>query len=240
MLSLKELLERHFKKAVAQFRQGLWRKTILFAFRLLYNELAWTYDAVSHLVSFGQWRDWQRAAIPFLHGSLILELAHGPGHMLVELERAEYQVVGFDLSPAMGRLASDRLRRIQAHVPLVRGKAQALPFCAGAFDSILATFPAEFIVEESTVFSLHRAIRPGGRLVVVPEATLLGSGPVHRLVEWLYVITGQRAGQDDQTKSSHLWLDVRRRFESVGFSIQVKHVKLEKSEVTVVVAKKLA
>ncbi|MCB9446672.1 MAG: class I SAM-dependent methyltransferase, partial [Ardenticatenaceae bacterium] len=50
----------------------LWKKLIRFGFRLLYNELAWTYDAVSWLVSLGDWRSWQQAALPFVLGPDVL------------------------------------------------------------------------------------------------------------------------------------------------------------------------
>ncbi|MCZ7544410.1 MAG: hypothetical protein M5R40_13175 [Anaerolineae bacterium] len=42
--------------------ERLWWALVRFGFRLLYNELAFTYDLVSRVVSLGQWRAWQRAA----------------------------------------------------------------------------------------------------------------------------------------------------------------------------------
>ncbi len=38
--------------------QKLWVGLIKFGFRLLYQEMAWTYDWVSWLVSLGEWRRW--------------------------------------------------------------------------------------------------------------------------------------------------------------------------------------
>jgi ubiquinone/menaquinone biosynthesis C-methylase UbiE len=161
-------------------------------FRLLYHEFAWSYDLVAWLVSCGQWQNWGRAALPYLVGEHVLELGHGPGHLLVTLAQEGFQPVGLDLSPQMGRLARRRLRRSRLALTLVRGRAQRLPFAACTFDSIVATFPTPYIVEPATLAQVVRTLRPHGRLVVVTSAQLKGSHPFVRFIEWLYVITGQR------------------------------------------------
>jgi ubiquinone/menaquinone biosynthesis C-methylase UbiE len=216
----------------------LWRRLIEFGFRLLYNELAWTYDLVSWIVSLGQWRAWQRAGLEFLTGRRVLELAHGPGHMLLALERAGFQAVGFDLSPFMGRLAGRRLRKADVPVPLVRGRAERLPFAGESFDSILATFPTAFIAQPETIAALYRALRPGGRLVIVPEARLTRRSPLHRLIDWLFAITGQRQGPVREHASSPLWSEVGELFQAAGFDVALQNVSLPKSQVWVVVAEK--
>ena len=159
-------------------------------FRLLYHELAWAYDLVAWLVSFGQWKAWGRAALPRLRGRRVLELAHGPGHLLVPMKRAGFAPVGLDLSPQMGRLARKRLRDGSCDVPLVRARAQALPFRAGAFDSVVSTFPTEFIVDPATLQEVARVIGQGGRAVLVPGVVFGASLPA-RSLELLYTVTGQ-------------------------------------------------
>ncbi len=122
----------------------IWARLVRFGFHLLYNQLAWTYDLVSWLVSFGEWRDWQRAALPYVKGPDVLEIAHGPGHMLLALHEAGYRVLGLDLSPQMGRLSRRRLHKAGVQIPLLRAKAQNLPLRAQAVDTILVTFPTSF------------------------------------------------------------------------------------------------
>ena len=148
-----------------------WRRLVRLGFHLLYNELAWTYDLVSWVASLGEWRAWQKAALPYVCGRRVLEIAHGPGHMLLALEVAGYQALGLDLSSDMSRLAQRRLRRARVHVPLLRAKIPELPLAAGCFDSVLATFPNDFIVETATLSNLFRVLRPAAGLSLCPRDT---------------------------------------------------------------------
>jgi len=160
-------------------------------FRLLYNEFAWAYDLVSWVVSLGQWQAWERTAIPYLRGGRVLELAHGPGHLLIAMAEHGLAPVGLDLSPYMGHLARRRLRRAGLAVPLVRARAQAIPFRDGCFDSAVATFPAEFILDPRTLRETARVLRSDGRLVIAAWARLSEHDPLSRLLRWLYRVTGQ-------------------------------------------------
>lgn len=218
--------------------QRWWRRFVLWGFHLLYNQMAWTYDLVSWVVSLGEWRAWQGAGLDFLVGKDVLELAHGPGHMLLRLKTAGYTVTGFDLSPYMSRMARRRLQKAGLVVPLVRGRAEAMPFGTAVFDSILATFPAPFIVLPETLAALYRILRPGGRLVIVPEAALTGGGVLRPIIEFLFTITGQRQGPGVEHSPSVFWLRSKEGFERAGFIVTVEQVKLEKSIATVVIAQK--
>ncbi len=221
----------------------VWQRLVRFGFRLLYNELAWSYDLVSWLVSGGDWRAWQRVGLPFLSGRRVLEIAHGPGHMLLALQEAGFQVVGLDLSPYMGRLAQRRLRRQGREAPLVRARVQQLPLADASFDGVLSTFPTDFIIEPAVLSAIFRVLRPGGRLVIVPEGHLLGRGPLARFLAWLYEITGQRwpdpAGNDEPALAHTVAYQLmRRRMEAAGFTVQLHEIRLPRSAASVVVGER--
>lgn len=205
-------------------------------FHWLYHPLARMYDAVSWAVSLGRWRQWGETTLDFAVGPRVLELGHGPGHLMAALERDGRRAVGIDLSPQMGALARRRLVARGLPARLARGRGQALPFAAGRFDSVIAAFPAPYILEPETAAEVWRVLRPGGRLVIVPEAELTGGGAAAGAVEWLYRLTGQR-GTPDETyaKRDAMW---SRPLHEAGFDVALHRVRREGSVVMVVAADK--
>jgi ubiquinone/menaquinone biosynthesis C-methylase UbiE len=208
----------------------LWWGFLRLFFRLLYAEFAWTYDLVAWVVSLGQWRAWGRAAIPYLQGERILELAHGPGHLLMTMMDQGLSTVGLDLSPYMGRLAKRCLQRAGLAVPLVRAHAHALPFREGCFDSVVAAFPTEFILAPATWREAARVLRNSGqRLVIVASAHLGGRDPLSCFIRWLYRATGQ----DKLLPSGFATV-----MEKTGFTPHFVQERVDRSVVTLIVAEK--
>ena len=201
-------------------------------FRWLYDELAWSYDLVSWGVSIGQWRSWQRAALSYLKGRRVLEVAHGTGNLLLDLTALGFEPVGLDLSRAMGSFARRKFRARGLALPLVRARVQTLPFAASAFPSLLATFPTEFIVDPAVIAEFHRVLQPGGVIVFVPVAQITGPALADRFAEWLFRVTGQSAPD--------FFAPFTARYTAAGFTARVERVRLPRSVVTVVIAEKSA
>ncbi|MFW5692399.1 MAG: methyltransferase domain-containing protein [Chloroflexota bacterium] len=214
-----------------------WWRLVRFGFRLLYNEMAFTYDTVSRLVSLGQWRGWQRSALQMLppqaRDGVVLELAHGTGDLQLDLKSAGYRTIGFDLSAQMGRIARRKLIQHGWEPRLVRGMAQSLPFADAQFPAIVCTFPSPFIFEQATLDELARVLHPAGRLVIVLSGVFTGRGPVRGVLELLYRITGQR-GDTVHDVGARL----RQLFVSSPFTIQVVHIPCHKSEAVLILAEK--
>jgi ubiquinone/menaquinone biosynthesis C-methylase UbiE len=210
----------------------VWWRLVRFGFRLLYNEMAFTYDWVSYVVSLGAWRCWQRSALKHLAaqpGSLILELAHGTGNLQLDLLAAGYQTIGYDLSPNMGRIAKANLARKGFRVKLVRGKAQQLPFVDGAFAAVVSTFPTDFIIQPETLREVFRVLQPHGQFIIVPSGVLTGGGVSGAGIEWLYRITGQR---DESTSTFQDF------FTPYGFDAEMITEPCPRSIAHVIVAQK--
>jgi ubiquinone/menaquinone biosynthesis C-methylase UbiE len=203
----------------------IWRGLVGFAFRRLYNEFAWAYDTVSRLVSRGEWKNWQRAALPHLKGPRVLELAFGTGDLLLEMA-GHYRCYGVDLSPPMAAIAKRKLKRRGLEAPLIRARAEALPFADGIFDSLVSTFPSPFIFQAKARDEMLRVLEPKGHLLVVDEGRLLGGDPWSRTLNWALDVTGGRGGLEY----------LREGLAAMGMITTIEKRTLTRSEVRVLLA----
>jgi ubiquinone/menaquinone biosynthesis C-methylase UbiE len=202
---------------------------VRFAFWMLYNPLAWTYDWVSQIVSLGRWHDWQRSSLSEIRGRRVLELGFGTGEMLLDLRARDYDVAGLDLSRRMAHIAGQKLDLWGANVPLVRGLGQRLPFADASFDTVLSTFPSEFIIRLETLSEIARVLCPGGRAVIVALAQFTPDTVGTWILELLYRITGQRQPVPDlNVQARELGLAQRIVWKPVG-KASVLLVLLEKT-----------
>ena len=207
-------------------KNSLYVRLISLLFRLLYYEMAWTYDAVSWVVSLGDWRRWQFATLDYVKGKSILELGHGTGHVLKALQDKGLKPMGLDLSPQMGFLAH---KRTKAH--LVRGSAESIPYPSNTFDTIISTFPTPYIISETTRSEIFRVLKPKGRLVIVPSGWLKGQSVLVKAIELAYTITGQGGFDSGET-----WDDWTQTLRASGFLTSVNTVSFERSGATVILA----
>ncbi|MEO8286970.1 MAG: methyltransferase domain-containing protein [Chloroflexota bacterium] len=171
------------------------------AFESLYGPFAWAYDWVSSTFFLGQWRLWQRASIPHLAGTRILEVGMGTGNLQIDLTRAGFEPFGIDLSPQILRQAARKARRLGLPpFRAARARAQSLPFPNAMFDSVISTFPSDYISDPVTLAELWRVMRPGGRLVVVLGGWLTTSGGKGKAMEGVArVVYGNHSAPDVQS-----------------------------------------
>ena len=214
-------------------------------FRLLYHQFAFTYDLVAAAVSFNHWKDWVLKVIPFIEGTRILEIGHGPGHLQrALLSNPDRMVVGIDESAQMGRLARRNLRRFlhSAHrrpppnaenraytqLSLTRGIAQFLPFPNESFDTIVATFPTPYITDPLTLAEVQRCLRKNGRLITMPVAL-----PRNPLLDWLFKVTHQRPTEALEIIQARL----KEPFVAAGFKTEVETLDLRSGILLIIKAR---
>lgn len=195
-------------------------------FNLLYHPLAFAYDLVAATVSLGQWKNWVYSILPIIEGTRILELGHGPGHLQRTLLDRGLFAVAIDESAPMGTLAK---RRLGISHKLTRALAQKIPFADGSFDSIISTFPSEYIFDMQTLSETHRVLRSSGRLIV-----LLAAWPKNPLLACLFKVTGQSPSDSYELIKSK----IKEVLARVDFKSEIQIVEVKSGNLLVVIAKK--
>lgn len=163
-------------------------------FETLYKH-AYLYRFASSVPFAGQWRTWQRLVLPRLHGHDVLELGCGLGDLLVDMSEAGFRCFAVEHSPQMVKAARQTLRdrNVEKEVTVIQGSAQHVPFSNTSFDTVVSTFPSEYIYDPDTVAEVKRVLRPGGRFIVVEGANLLPVGFLQPLLVLIQSIVYGRA-----------------------------------------------
>jgi ubiquinone/menaquinone biosynthesis C-methylase UbiE len=160
--------------------------------RAFYQKYAPRYDQQADFydrVLLGDGRAWACAQ----SRGAVLEVAIGTGRNLPYYP-SDRRLTGIDLTPAMLTLARDRARDLRVAAALLVADAQALPFAAASFDSLVCTLGLNAIPDDqAAVAEMYRVLRPGGRLVLVGHVAS-PSRPVqaaqHVIERWLLPVTG--------------------------------------------------
>jgi ubiquinone/menaquinone biosynthesis C-methylase UbiE len=163
-------------------------------FETLYKN-HYLYRFASTVPFAGQWRIWQGLILSRIHGHDVLELGCGLGDLLADMLEAGYMCRAVEQSPQMVAAARATLTRRHAGVPswVIQGSAQKLPFSPHSFDTVVSTFPSDYIHDADTLSEIERVLRPGGRLIVIEGAHLEPVSPLQSfllLIQWLVYGSG--------------------------------------------------
>jgi demethylmenaquinone methyltransferase/2-methoxy-6-polyprenyl-1,4-benzoquinol methylase len=157
------------------------------AVRSMFDRIAPRYDLLNRVLSAGTDVRWRRRAVDFLELGpplRVLDLCSGTADLLIEgLGRdARSRGLGVDLSHGMLLRGATKLRRLglERRGRLAGGDATALPVAAAAFDAALVAFGIRNVADPlAALREVHRALRPGGRFVVLEFSMprgVLGAG----------------------------------------------------------------
>jgi ubiquinone/menaquinone biosynthesis C-methylase UbiE len=198
-------------------------------FYLLYQPMSWSYDMVSWIVSRGRWKIWIYEILPYIKGSSVLEIGHGPGHLQIALSSKVKKIIGVDSSYQMGHQARKRIRRKGYTPKLTRSYAQKLPFSNHIFDQIVSTFPTAYIYDPEMLEEAFRVLKPGGKLIILPAAWITGKNLLDRVLAALFKVTHQSPSWD------HSWL---LPFIEAGFQANAEIVTRETWSLVIITALK--
>jgi demethylmenaquinone methyltransferase/2-methoxy-6-polyprenyl-1,4-benzoquinol methylase len=145
------------------------------AVRSMFDRIAPRYDLLNRVLSAGTDVRWRRRAVDLADlppGARVLDLCTGTADLLVEaLSRdARHRGLGVDLSHGMLVRGLGKLRRggYAGRAALAGGDGERLPVGDGLFDGALVAFGIRNVADPlAALREVGRALRPGGRLVVL-------------------------------------------------------------------------
>lgn len=134
-----------------------------------FDESSADYDWITQAVSLGSGSWYRRQALlraGLASGMRALDVACGTGALTThvqEIAGPESRALGLD--PSTGMLLRARGNGVRR---LVRGTAEALPFAGGRFDFLSMGYALRHVADLRATFAeYHRALAPGGRLLIL-------------------------------------------------------------------------
>jgi len=138
------------------------------AVRRAYDGRAPWYDAVVRLLSFGGDSEYRRRAVAALklkQGDRVLDVGCGTG--------LNFRWIAREVGPTGMLVGTDACRGMISQVAGTRHRVQATAsqtvFKPGSFDAVLSTYVISTLLDEHIVEPIARALKPGGRIVVVDD-----------------------------------------------------------------------
>ena len=125
--------------------------------------------------------DYRRLCAPKAHGR-VLELGVGAGANLkfYEPDNVE-QLVAIEPSAELRAIAATAERPSKLKLEIVEGAAEALPFAAESFDSVVCTFTLCTVQDPAkTLAEARRVLKPGGQFLFCEH----GRSPDADVVKW--------------------------------------------------------
>lgn len=158
----------------------------------VFDSVADHYDLMNDLMSFGLHRLWKRFTLGqtgLRPGGRALDIAGGTGDIARGLARqvgADGEVVLADLNHAMLLRGRRRLvdAGVGAQIDLCQADAESLPFASNHFDCTTIAFGLRNVTrKDAALASIHRVLRPGGRLLVLEfsQPTMAAAEPLYDL-----------------------------------------------------------
>lgn len=118
-------------------------------------------------------------------GSVVLELAPGPGYFAIELAKlASLEITGLDISKSFVEIARRNAQAAKVNVDFRQGDASHTPFADETFDFLLcrAAFK-NFSQPLLAVREMYRVLKPGGRGVIIDLRRDASQKSINELVD---------------------------------------------------------
>jgi demethylmenaquinone methyltransferase/2-methoxy-6-polyprenyl-1,4-benzoquinol methylase len=166
----------------------------------MFDRIAPRYDLLNRLLSAGTDVRWRRKAVDFLELApplRVLDLCTGTADLLLEAVGRDPRSSGLGVDLAQGMLVrgARKLQRrgLGRRARLAGGDGERLPVKAASFDAAVVGFGIRNVGDpRAALGEVHRALRPGGRFVVL-EFSMPG-GVLGRLYKTYFTSVLPRIG----------------------------------------------
>ena len=172
-------------------------------------------------------------------GDVALDIACGTGLSTLPLLEKFKRVVGLDLSAGMLEKANEELKQKGIlNLSFIRGDMTKMPFTDNSFDALTcigAVFHLPEEQEQNFAREARRVLRPGGTLLITPEAKIRSKGLNAKVEKTLFRLA------NPLVKNKIRFLDftpdyTEAMLERAGF--ETEQVKIRQWQTEIVVAKK--
>lgn len=204
--------------------------------RTMFDSIAWRYDFLNHLLSFGTDVRWRRKAIDEIASRIspkrILDLATGTCDLAIESLRLKPEkVTAIDNSQRMLEEGRKKLyrKKIIDRIELMIGDSEELPFDDKSYDAVMVSFGIRnFEDYESGLAEMYRVLRVDG-VVMILEFSMPTKFPFKQVYNfYFYRILPFFGALFSKDKSAYHYLpdsvsafpegdDFLRSMESAGF-----------------------
>lgn len=157
----------------------------------MFDKIAFRYDFLNRFLSIGIDVHWRKKAIKELiaiQPQHILDVATGTGDVAILTHQLlkPKKIVGIDISEGMMGFGKKKIAdlKLQAHIELLKGDSEHIPFNDNSFDAITVAFGVRnFEHLEKGLAEMLRVLKPGGKLVVLEfsKPTSFWFKPIYQL-----------------------------------------------------------
>lgn len=147
--------------------------------RRMFDTIAFAYDKLNRLMSFGFDKGWRRKGIAYLRPfapQRILDIATGTGDLAIAMRRqlkAE-KVTGADISEGMMKIGREKAEKAgyAASVVFEQQDCLSLTYPDNSFDAVTAAFGVRNFEDiEKGISEMYRVLKPGGHVMILELST---------------------------------------------------------------------
>lgn len=141
----------------------------------MFDSIAWRYDFLNHLLSFGIDRRWRKRAVKEISKSfknpMIIDVATGTGDLAIEAARIlPLKITGIDISEKMLQIGQRKVaeRNLENLIEFVRCDSENICFEDESFDVAMVAFGVRnFNDPVKGLSEMRRVLRRNGMIVVL-------------------------------------------------------------------------